>query len=302
MFSKLKNQTSRNLLIGNPDLERVKINFCDFWPGFNKHNNYFVDLLKREYCLEITTDPDFLIYSVFGNEYKKYKCTRIFYTGENVRPNFSDCDYAFTFDHIDDPRHYRLPLYAWWEDADKLIKPSNLDFEAILAQKTRFCNFVYGNPSALKRINFFKELSKYKQVDSGGILLNNIDQIITEKHKVEFIQNYKFTIAFENCEQKGYTTEKLVQPMLVYSLPIYWGNPLIDRDFNTRSFLSYYDFNSEDELIERLIDLDQNDDLYLQYLQEPYYKNNEINEYVDPHNILKHFQYIFEDSIEIIAN
>jgi alpha(1,3/1,4) fucosyltransferase len=101
--------------------------------------------------------------------------------------------------------------------------------------------------------------------------------------------------AFENCEHPGYTTEKLVHPMLAYSLPIYWGNPLVDRDFNTQSFLNFYDFKSEKELIEKIIELDQNDELYLEYLRQPYYNNNKINEFVNPHNILQQFRYIFEN-------
>jgi hypothetical protein len=111
--------------------------------------------------------------------------------------------------------------------------------------------------------------------------------------KVEFIKDYKFTIAFENTEYPGYTTEKLVQPMLAYSLPIYCGNPLVDRDFNTKSFLNYSDFPSEENLIERIIEIDQNDALYKDYLQQPYYHNNRVNEFVDPENILQQFENIF---------
>ena len=124
--------------------------------------------------------------------------------------------------------------------------------------------------------------------------MNSVGRIVTEMEKVEFIKDYKFTIAFENTEYPGYTTEKLVQPMLAYSLPIYCGNPLIERDFNTKSFLNYTDFASEDELIERIIEIDQNDELYMQYLRQPYYHNNQVNEFVDTENILRQFQNIFD--------
>jgi hypothetical protein len=277
--------------------KHIKINFCDFWPNFDKENNYLTELLKTRYTLEITDKPDFLIYSVFGNEHKKINCVKIFYTGENARPNFEECDYAFSFDFINNPKHYRLPLYAWWISPNDLVKPNDFDARKIFLKKTKFCNFVYGNPDATKRIAFMQKLSKYKRVDSGGTLLNNIGTIITEKIKLSFIQDYKFTIAFENCEYPGYTTEKLVQPMLVNSLPIYCGNPLINRDFNTKSFLNYSDFKSEDELIERIIELDQNDELYIEHLNQPYYYNNQVNEFIDPSNIIRQFQLIFEKEI-----
>jgi hypothetical protein len=277
------------------DAKNIKINFSDFWSTFDIEDNYLTRLLKTQYTLEISDEPDFLIYSVFGNTHKKFSCTKIFYTGENVRPNFDECDYAFSFDFLDDPKHFRLPLYAWWAPPEELVKPIDLNARKILSQKNRFCNFIYGNPKATKRIEFMQKLSKYKQVDCAGTLLNNVGKVITEKEKVDFIKDYKFTIAFENCEYPGYTTEKLVQPMLVNSLPIYCGNSLIDRDFNTNSFLSYHDFPSEEALIERIIEIDKNDELYIHYLEEPFYHNNQINEFVDPRKILGQFEFIFEN-------
>jgi hypothetical protein len=281
------------VLSDNKTQKHIRINFCDFWPNFNKERNYLVELLKTRFTIEITDKPDFLIYSVLGNEHKKFNCVKIFFTGENVRPNFTECDYSFSFDFIDSPKSYRLPLYAWWAPANELVKPPNLDVEKILSGKTRFCNFIYGNPNATKRIAFMQKLSQYKQVDSAGTFMNNVGRIVTEMEKVDFIKDYKFTIAFENTEYPGYTTEKLVQPMLAYSLPIYCGNPLIDRDFNTKIFLNYSDFTSEEKLIERIIEIDQNDALYKDYLQQPYYHNNHVNEFVDPENILRQFENIF---------
>jgi hypothetical protein len=139
-----------------------------------------------------------------------------------------------------------------------------------------------------------ERLSRYKPVDSGGTLRNNIGRVITEREKVAFLREYKFTIAFENCEQPGYTTEKLVQPMLALSVPIYWGNPLIDRDFNPRSFVNWYDHPSEDEVIARIIEIDQNDDAYLALLREPWFHGNRPSEFMDTERVLAQFRRIFE--------
>lgn len=274
--------------------KHIRLNFTDFWPDFNIHENYFTRLLQTRYNIEISAQPDFIIYSIYGNEHTKYNCMKIFYTGENMRPNFKKCDFAFTNDYIDDKRHYRLPLYTLPYDPASLIK-RNISTDEIMARKTKFCNFVYSNSRAQKRNEFFHKLSQYKQVDSGGRHLNNIGGPIPIGSKLEFIKDYKFTIAFENSEYPGYTTEKLVQAMLPYSIPIYWGNPVIYKDFNTKSFINYYDFANEDELIKRIIEIDQNDELYKQYLLEPYYHNNVINEYVNPENVLKQFEYIFSN-------
>jgi alpha(1,3/1,4) fucosyltransferase len=283
-------------------MKKIKIDFADFWPGFKKEDNFFYNLLSAHYDLEITNDPDFLIYSVFSSAYHFYFCTRIFYTGENPRPyynelNYNECDYSFGYAHMNDKRHYRLPLYAMFCDLNLLTRPVP-SFEDILREKTKFCNIVVSNPDAKERIDFFNKLSEYKTVDSGGGFLNNIGKPV--KDKMEFIREYKFTIAFENSSIPGYTTEKIVQPMLVNSIPIYWGNSLIQKDFNTKSFVNCHEYASFDEVIERIIEIDKDEELYKQYLQQTYFTDNVLNEFVRKENILEQFKRIFENQDKII--
>ncbi len=278
----------------------IKIYFTDFWGNFNTVSNYFTDLISEYYNIIITKDnPDLIFYSVFGNEFTKFNCKRIFFTGENIRPNFNECDFAITFDHLNNqPRHYRLPLYALWGDVKQLLYPVNI--EDVLKNKTNFCNFVYSNPRCKIRNNFFRKLSKYKKIDSGGRFNNNIGKPI--ENKLDFISKYKFTFAFENSSFPGYTTEKIFEPFLMQSLPIYWGNPLVHLDFNPKSFLNYYDFDSDEELIEKIIELDNNDDLYLQYFAQPKYNNNQVNDYVKKDNIQKFLLNAIEAEITPVSS
>ncbi|UEG49458.1 glycosyltransferase family 10 [Ferruginibacter lapsinanis] len=268
----------------------IKIKFTDFWPGFDKENNMFVHFLQNYYQVEFSDDPDIVIYSCYGFDFLKYTCSKIFYTAENVRPDFRECDYAFTFDYPDySNRNFRLPLYRWRGDLDKLIQVK--DAEKIVAEKTKFCCMLVSNPNGKERNLFFEKLSKYKQVDSGGKHLNNIGYRVPDKNA--FIAQYKFTLSFENTSYPGYTTEKLVEPMLENSLPVYWGNTLVGNDFNTKSFINIHDFASFDEAIERIIAIDSNDDLYIQYLNQPYFKNN-----VFPHEL--EFKTIEDKFIEVV--
>jgi alpha(1,3/1,4) fucosyltransferase len=269
----------------------VSLGFSDFWGGFTPRDNYFTQLLSTRYQVEVSDRPEYLIYSCFGKQYRRIPArVRIYFTGENTRPNFRQCDYAFTFDHIARTQHYRLPLYALYGEPSLLVK-RDVDAERVLASKTAFCNFVYSNPRCKLRINFFEKLSKYKRVDSGGQLLNNIGSPIA--NKLEFLKRYKFTIAFENDSYPGYTTEKIWEPMQAQSIPIYWGNPLIQLDFNPRSFVNYFDYGDLDELVDRVIEIDRDDDLYCQYLRQPWYHDNVVNEYVQPENVLAQFERIF---------
>ena len=249
----------------------IKVNFADFGPRFQKEHNYFTRLLFDHYKLELTENPDFLFYSVFGESYRKYDCIRIFYTGENRRPNFYECDYAFSFDHDDyGGRNYRLPVYVGHTSCDVTeLTREKPDLDSIVTSKTKFCNFLVSNSKAKERIEFFYKLSKYKKVDSGGRFLNNIGGPV--KNKMEFIQDYKFTIAFENFSYPGYTTEKILDPMCCHSIPIYWGNPFVYKDFNTKSFINCHEYEDFDEVIERIIEVDSDNELYKRYLAEPYF-------------------------------
>ncbi|MDB5120211.1 MAG: hypothetical protein JWN56_1429 [Sphingobacteriales bacterium] len=261
----------------------IKIDFTDFWTGFDKRNNMFFNLLSEKYTVIISDNPDLLFYSVYSSNHIDYRCTKIFYTGENQRPNFSECDFAFSFDHIQDKRNYRLPLYVLWADINVLLN-RNKNVTQILAKKKKFCCFVVSNDKCDIRNEFFQELSKYKQVDSGGAVLNNIGGLVENKRR--FIKDYKFVISFENSSYPGYTTEKVFEALVEDCLPIYWGNPMIDKDFNIKSMINCHEYPSFKEVIDHIKAVDDNDELYMQYLSEPAFTDNRLNGYVKKENIL----------------
>ncbi len=250
-------------------------------------------MLSRRFELVLDDAPQFLFYSCFGHQHQQSRAMRIFYTGENQRPDFTTCDYALTSDFLDHPRHYRLPLYVLEGPAERLIQPDDFDAAAELRQKTRFCNFVYSNPRCRTRNRFCRRLARYRHVDAGGRLYNNTGRICSASEKAALLRSCKFTIAFENSSYPGYTTEKLVHAMLAGSLPIYWGNPLVARDFNPRSFLNAHDFASQNALLQRVREIDQDDELYLEYLRQPWFHDNRPSRWFDQEALLDWFQLVF---------
>jgi hypothetical protein len=262
--------------------KKIKIAFTDFWGGFENNptgmtefDNVLYKMLSEFYDIEISNEPDYLFYSVFGNNHYRFKdCVKIFYTGENKRPNFDECNYSLSFDYIDDERNLRFPLSAitLYEGGKKDGFEKVIDFDKIKSEKTEFCNFIFSNPNAGLRNLLFQELSKYKRVDAGGRVLNNIGYLVDDKLK--FQSKYKFSIAFENSEHPGYTTEKLVHPKLVDSIPIYWGNPVVDKDWNTKSFINAYNFTNILDLVDFIKEVDNNDDLWYKMLIEPHLNEN----------------------------
>jgi hypothetical protein len=268
--------------------------FTDFWFELtikNIKSLFIYQVIEKAYDIEVTsTNPEAVIYSSFGFEHLKYSCSRIYYTGENKRPNFNRCDFAFSFDYPVNERNFRLPLYrAYYNQYPKLLNTRAPD--KTISENRKFCSFVNSNAKAKERIHLFDELSKYKQVDSGGKVRNNIGGRVD--NKVDFISSYKFNIAFENASYPGYSTEKLMEALVTNTIPIYWGDPKIGNDFNTKAFINCHDFNSMAEVIEHIKKVDSDDTLYRQYLSEPFLVNNTETEFCKEENILKRFEKIF---------
>ncbi|MCM1540484.1 MAG: glycosyltransferase family 10 [Blautia sp.] len=246
----------------------LKIKFVDMPSGALREKT--LPLLHKHFGEVIECDsPDFLFYSVFGYEHLKYDCVRIQWIGENLRPDFNICDYAIGFDHMEfRDRYCRIPLYFFYvNDYEKAINKHMFYCNQDISLK-KFCNFVYSNADAsLERTVFFKLLSAYKHVDSGGKYMNNIGKPVEDKY--EFQREYKFSIAFENSSTDGYTTEKILQAFAAGTIPIYWGNPAVGEDFNEKSFINCHSYASFEDVVNRVIEIDVNDSLYYQYMREP---------------------------------
>ena len=147
-------------------MKKIKIGFTD------THDHlaaFFNHVLGMRFDVEIVKEdtPDFLIFGDrnFGNDnlnFDRDKVTKIFYTGENQRPEDYDCDYAITFDHNYSPWHYRLPLWVIYLWALKHVHKSEYDKNSILKNnvkpKTDFCSFVVKNANPQERKNFYHKL------------------------------------------------------------------------------------------------------------------------------------------------
>ena len=264
----------------------MNISFSDFWDGVTPESNFFSDLLKSIYpnCKVVpfsNEHTDGLIYSCFGHDHHtadRSKVKKIFYTGENKRPNYNECDYSLTFDFSDyGGRNIRLPLWMlqidWFGKVNYgnpkfVIPPSELrESRYSTRPKTEFCCIVFNNPIP-NRVELIQKLSKYKDVHCYGALPGK--QIgYGEDIKLDIISNYKFNICFENGVHPGYYTEKLIHAKIARCLPLYWADEQCEQDFNTKSFLNFNDFKNMDEFVDCVIELDKNEEEY-NYISSQY--------------------------------
>ena len=239
--------------------------------------------------------PNLLLFGPFGDDWKEAKYSnipKIHYTGENTHPIMDPSVFLnLGYPHADfvDERYMRLPLWMleidWFgADVERIQNPKPLPLDRCtkvypdeISDKKRFCAFVVTNPCNPLRNNAFQWLSQYKQVDSAGRLFNNIgDEIFAglgggggELKKHEFLKKYKFCLAYENASSQGYTTEKLLHAKVAGCIPIYWGDPKVERDFDTKGFIDARKFTSPEELIEAVRKVDENPMEYLRMFAIP---------------------------------
>ena len=110
-----------------------------------------------------------------------------------------------------------------------------------------------------------------------------------------FLRSANHVVAIENGRIDGYITEKLMNPVLARSVPIYLGAPDIFSDgvFNRKAMIHVADFPNYESCVAHIKKVDETPELYLQYLQEPLFANNKLPRYFDSGYLLNDFLRMF---------
>lgn len=253
-------------------MKTIKLKFIDCWPGHKPEDDLYYKILARHFKVELSDTPDYIIDGGLGHNHVKPEyanCIKLINIGENIVPDFNSFDYAVGFDEIQfGDRFLRQPLFAFYDEFAKLADRKSFEPTREELLNRDFCSFVVSNGTGDPlRTEFFHRLSKYKKVNSGGRYLNNIGGSVKDKNA--FCAKHKFNIAFENSASPGYTTEKVMQPLTVHSVPIYYGNPTVGEDFREECMVRVKSREDVDRAIEEIIYLDTHDDAYIEKVTAP---------------------------------
>jgi FkbM family methyltransferase len=279
-------------------IEKLNICFIDWWEheycggSFNKKDNFITDILKYANVknieiVERNENPDLIFHSQFGGDFLNYPNIRkIFYCGEPFPPR-NNTDFNITFDKTEG-KNYRFPLWLGYLN-NYLLEECQRRKNGIITipKRNRFCSMIAGGEfKSTCRREFVEKMSKYKRVDCGGRFLNNIGFTVPLgtncSGKIEHNNYYKFATAFENEDHPGYVTEKICDIFKSNCIPIYIGNNEVIKDFNPKTFINGNDFKNLDDLIEYIIKVDNNDELYASYFNEPFFSNKWLDIFNDP--------------------
>ncbi len=272
----------------------LSISFHNFHDAFRPRKSFFASALSQVYDLDIVSaGRDVQISSVFGRELLPVvpagRPLRVWWTGEARDPQHQSFDLYFGFRHampLLGGAWHRYPLWItyldWWDETSPyhvghLLAPRQP------GERSRFCNFIYSAPATL-RAEFFMQLDAARGVDSLGRLLNNTTDSPPRgrRSKLEILEQSLFTIAFENQIAEGYVTEKLLEPLLAGSIPIYWGTADAARDFNPDAFIDATAFDTVDALVRHVLEIADAPERYEALATAPPFRDNVIPERFRP--------------------
>ena len=162
-------------------------------------------------------------------------------------------------------RYFKYNIFLWqtFENIDN-IRQKVLNSP----KRKKFCGAVISNINITDnfRLDFIKELNKYKKIDMGGKYNNNIGQPVVNKK--EFLSSYKFSIAMENTNGDGYISEKIIDSFISGTIPIYYGDYMVDEYINPKSYILIKGARDMKKKINYIKLIDNNDTLYKNILKE----------------------------------
>lgn len=264
-------------------MKTVRIAQVDMWEGCPL--SYVKRFIPSDYEFVVDeVNPQIVFYSCFGLEHLKYdKAIKIFINGESFFPDFNDCDYCIgTVKNDFMGRSFWIPLSHWFSVAS----PQVPEISRETALNRKFCSFIYSQDSfgsgARERKELCLKLMKYKPIECPGKVLHNCDpELLSDRMASDWVESkrkycsgFKFSIAYENCNMPGYITEKLIDCYLSNTVPIYCGSLGEVAPYPKESMICVDDFASFDELIERIKEIDQDDDAYMAILNANPFRNN----------------------------
>lgn len=223
-----------------------------------------------------------IIEKKFKDYYKDEDRIFVFYGSEAVYPDLNIFDYAISMskDFECGDRVSKIPAEFFFfekKEPDKNELSIKGDQSKEKVNNRKFCNFIYSNPYANPiRDQLFLQLCKYKKVDSLGMHLNNTKLESTRKDEnwldisIALKSQYKFSIAIENVLFEGATTEKLLSSFRAHSVPIYWGNPQISKEYNDKAFINCHEYESINDIIKKIKQIDNDNELWEQMIKEPW--------------------------------
>ena len=125
----------------------------------------------------------------------------------------------------------------------------------------------------------------------GGKCKNNLNSNIEDK--IGFLSMYKFSISMENSNGDGYISEKIIDSFRAGTIPIYYGDYIVDEFINPKTYILINGEMDIDKKIEYIKKIDKDDKLYISLLKEKPIIDEKFKNKIDGNEIKLFLKNIF---------
>ena len=139
------------------------------------------------------------------------------------------------------------------------------------------------------------KLSKYGEIDNIAMYSDDIKSCscYNDLKLLEVLNKYKFIICFENSYNDGYITEKIFNCFLANTIPLYSGSNIVDKFFNTNSFINIPEHEINDFDVSTIKYLMNNEQKYNEMINE-----SKINKSYDDENFMGRMEKAINDKLK----
>jgi len=269
--------------------QKISILFNSFWDRFftDEPNNItffkeiFSDLAETIIITNNPDDADIIVNSFCGKFIKRDNAINILFAGE---PLYEKEGWDIILSGLNEniyKQAINVPLFISYMYCNNLLdRCTNRPTRTTIPSK--FCCFIQSHDKCKERNNIFFVINSYKKVDSAGQTFNTVGYYLIAPWGTpaffEFISQYKFIICTENTKIDNYVSEKLFHAYVPNIVPIYWGSDYVKSIFNPKSYISLEDSSEQSyfNLLEKVIELDNDDSKWLNMVNEPFLINNKL--------------------------
>ena len=289
----------------------VRVAFHGFWAGFSLQvfhaTHPYLRLKYKLIACRRRPDVHFVsVYSLPGVirnpadiAVPRDGRTTVFYTRERVASDLSRFDWSISFDESSERNLYlpewvqhlnRLGLTPW-----SLVRQTARRAEAMHGRQG--CAYIFRH-RVPQREAFFDRLATRMEVVSPGDSRNNHWRIVrTPAEKAAFLRHFRFNIAFENEAFPGYLTEKIVDAFTAGCVPIYHGDPHVERTFSPETFVHVRGESDYAAAVERILTVD-GDPSRLRAMQHAApLVDNRLPDYATHDYAMAFFERIFDSAV-----
>lgn len=225
---------------------------------------------KKYTIVSIQDKPDLIIHHIIDLQHVNYDGFLIVLSGEpwDLQKKVDMSISPFMGQNATYPIYYSF-LYS------SLYERRLMTYD--IKPKKHFCAFMYYR-SYPHRDRFFHLLSTYKPVYALGKACSsktlpctrfvNNDNETYNDIAVRLYSSFKFVLSIENTWKDGYFTEKLINPIIANTIPLYWGHPSAFEYINKKRVIYIPDY-SDDELIQLVSSMTE--EHYQSIISQPWY-------------------------------